>query len=183
MSLPALFCNIINGHEACKLIIDYAFTGIGALCTGASIIGAWKSNKYYKKSKNLTLFANSNVAYLESQKIIDTFTQLLKLTNSKIPPRGTNIPKVVSQYGENIKTSLSVIREKLTANDVNKIEEILQQSNINISRYIDSIIACTVLEDGKFLLDDDFNKAQEAFYEVQKYLKSRTEQLEDTIKT
>lgn len=164
------------------MTIDYVFTGISALCTIASIIGARKSNKYYKKSKNLTLFANSNVAYLESQKIIDTFTQLLKLTNSKIPSRGTNTPRIVSQYGENIKTSLSVIREKLTADDVDKIEAILQKSTINIPRYIDSIIACAVLKDGKFALDDDFNKTQEAFYEVQKNLKSQSEKLEDTIK-
>lgn len=183
MSLPALFCGITNGHEAYKLIIDYVFTGIGALCTVASIIGACKSNKYYKMSKNITLFANSNVAYLESQKIIDTFTQLLKLTNPKIPQRGTNIPRVVSQYGEDIKTSVSVIKEKLTTDDVEKIEAILQKSTINISRYIDSIIACATLKDGKFVLDDDFNKAQEAFYEVQKYLKSRSEKLEDTIKS
>ena len=76
MSLPALFCGITNGHEAYKLIIDYVFTGIGALCTVASIIGACKSNKYYKMSKNITLFANSNVAYLESQKIILLFSEV-----------------------------------------------------------------------------------------------------------
>ena len=107
----------------------------------------------------------------------------LKLTNPKIPQRGTNIPRVVSQYGEDIKTSVSVIKEKLTTDDVEKIEAILQKSTINISRYIDSIIACATLKDGKFVLDDDFNKAQEAFYEVQKYLKSRSERLEDTIKS
>lgn len=51
---------------------DYVLIAISALCTFFSIIGAYKSNAYYKKSKQLSIYANTNVAFIESQKIIST---------------------------------------------------------------------------------------------------------------
>lgn len=163
--------------------IDFVFTGIGAICTVASIIGAWKSNKYYKKSRNLVLFSNCNVAYLEVQKIIDTFTQLLKLSNPKLPQRGTNIDKTLSKYGVDIKNSVNIIRKKLSIDDWEEIESILQGPTIDARKYIDSIITCSVIVDGKFVLNDDFNSVQEAFYKAQKHLKSRSEELAESIKS
>ena len=45
---------------------DYLLTGLSVLCTAFSILGAYKSNKYYRKSKALTNYANTNIAYIES---------------------------------------------------------------------------------------------------------------------
>jgi hypothetical protein len=61
---------------------DYVLITISASCTIFSIIGAYQSNAYYKKSKQLTMYANTNIAYIESQKIIATLTEMLKLGNS-----------------------------------------------------------------------------------------------------
>lgn len=165
------------------MITDYVFTGIGAICTLVSVCSARKASKYYKKSQNLTLFANNNVAYTESQKIVDTFTQLLKLANSKIQHRGSSIPKAVSQYGENIKKSLNIIRDKLPAEDYDEIEKILKSSSCNVEQYIDSIIACSTLEGNTFPIDENFNNAQRTFHSVQRFLKTRSEKLEETIRS
>ena len=74
--------------------MSYALTFISVACTVASVIGAIRSNIYYTKSKNLTIYANTNVAYIESKKIINTLTEILKIAgsiNKSIPKkRGIN---------------------------------------------------------------------------------------------
>jgi hypothetical protein len=37
---------------------DYVITAVSVLCTIFSIIGAYKSVAYYKKSKQLTIYSN-----------------------------------------------------------------------------------------------------------------------------
>lgn len=161
--------------------VDQACTIIGGICTLASIWGAQKSIKYYKKSRNLTLFANNNVAYSESQKIVDLFSQLLKFTKTRTRPRGSNIPKAVSQCGEDIRKSLSIIRDKVSAEDYDEIEKILHSTCYDVEKYIDSIIMCSVLENDVFEVDDKYNNAREAFKNVNRFLKRRAEILEETI--
>ena len=75
---------------------DYLLTGLSVLCTSFSILGAYKSNKYYRKSKALTNYANTNIAYIESQKIVSILTEILKLANNSRRQRGTNYLKEVS---------------------------------------------------------------------------------------
>ena len=76
---------------------DYLLTGLSVLCTSFSILGAYKSNKYYRKSKALTNYANTNIAYIESQKIVSILTEILKLANNSRRQRGTNYLKEVSE--------------------------------------------------------------------------------------
>ena len=63
-------------------MFDVILTIVSAICTVVSLIGAYKSIKYYKKSKQLTVYANTNVSLVEVQKIIATFTEILKLANT-----------------------------------------------------------------------------------------------------
>lgn len=44
---------------------DYLINGIGLVGTFFSLIGAYKANVYYKKSKQLTIYANTNIAFME----------------------------------------------------------------------------------------------------------------------
>ncbi|MBU3101703.1 MULTISPECIES: hypothetical protein [Clostridium] len=60
---------------------DYIISAISAVGTIFSLIGAYKSNVYYQNSKQLTIYANTNSAFIESQKIITTLTEMLKLGN------------------------------------------------------------------------------------------------------
>ena len=43
-------------------MFDIILTIVSAICTVVSLIGAYKSIKYYKKSKQLTVYANTNVS-------------------------------------------------------------------------------------------------------------------------
>lgn len=160
--------------------IDYIITGISVICTGASIWGAWKSISYYKKSKNLTIYANNNAAYIESQKIISLFGDLLKFATSR-KNRGVNVQKEISQNGETIKKSIDNIREKLSVKDFEDIEKILCTDKIDVEKYIDSIITCTILQDNIFPVDENYYAAQKSFHEIHKMLKNKITQAEESL--
>lgn len=68
------------------------------------------------------MYANTNVAFMETQKIIATFPELLKLANST-RKRGTNCVKEVAKHGENIKNSINKIRESLSVDDYKELQE------------------------------------------------------------
>lgn len=84
---------------------------------------------YYKKSKQITIYANTNIVYIETQKIIATLTEILKY-------------------------------------------EI----------YIDSFITGAVLIDEKLVIDDDFNKCQQAFCKIQLLIKRKLENIIDKVR-
>lgn len=115
------FFNTIKVQEVCNMV-NIVLTIISAVCTVSSILGAVRSNIYYRKSRQLTMYANTNVAFVETGKIIDTFPELLKLANNR-GRRGTNSVKEVAKYGENIKKSINKIRESLSVEDYKEIQE------------------------------------------------------------
>lgn len=159
---------------------DYVITAVSVLCTFFSIMGAYKSVVYYKKSKQLTIYSNTNMAYIESQKIISTLTEMLKLANST-RKKGTNYIREVSQNGECIKTSINKIRESLPADDCKEINELLNSQQIKVDVYINSFITGAVLVDEKFVIDDDFNKCQQAFCDMQLLIKRNLENIADKV--
>lgn len=160
---------------------DYVLTAISVGCTAFSIIGAYKSNAYYKKSKQVTIFANTNIAYIESQKIIATLTEMLKLANSA-RKRGTNYVKEVSQNGENIKISINKIRDSLPVEDFKEINDLLNSQQPKLERYIDSFITGAVLVDEKLVIDDDFNTCQQTFCNMQLLIKKKLENISEELK-
>lgn len=160
---------------------DYVLIVVSAVCTVFSGVGAYKSNAYYKKSKQLTIYANTNIAYIESQKIIATLTEMLKL-GSTTKKRGTNYIKEVSQNGENIKASINKIRESLTVEDFIEINELLNSQQSKIETYIDSFITGAVLVDEKFVVDDNFNICQQTFCDMQLLIKKKIESIGEKLK-
>lgn len=160
---------------------DFVFIGISAVCTFFSINGAKKSNTYYKKSKQLTIYANTNIAYTESRKIITTLTELLKLANIKTK-RGTNYIRSISKYGESIKTSINKIRESLPVEDFNEIKLLLNDQEPKVEEYIDSLITGTVLNEEMLLIDDDFNVCQQIFCDIQVLIKKKLELISEKLK-
>lgn len=160
---------------------DYLLTVISIFCTVFSIIGAYKANVYYRKSKQLTIYANTNLAYTETQNIINLLTEMLKLGNSRIK-RGVNYSKGVSKNGEGIKTSLNKIRGSLPVDYCKEIDGILIAEEKKIELYIDSIITGEVLVNESFIIDENFNNCQEAFREIQLFIKKKLEKLSEKLK-
>lgn len=162
-------------------MIDTILTIVSAVCTVISMIGAHKSIKYYKKSKQLTVYANTNVALVEVQKIIDTFTEILKLANTARSQRGTNLAKQLGTYGESIRASINVIRDKLSVEDFRVIENALVSREIKVEDYVDSFISGDILVDGKLTIDYKFQLCQKRFYSIQQIIKERVEKIEENL--
>ena len=177
MKVPVKFYLITKKLGGCIKMkwIDY----INIFCTIISIIGAYKSLAYYKKSKHLSIYANTNVAYMEIQKIISVLTEMLKLSNQT---RGINTKKEVSKKGESIKASINKIREILPANDSKAVDNILHSQEMQVEEYIDSFITGTALIDEKLIIDNNFNKCQQSFRDIQILLKQKLENTADKIK-
>lgn len=150
-------------------------------CTIASGYGAYKSCIYYKKSKDLTIFANTNVALVEIQNIISTLTEMLKMANVT-RKRGTNYIKEVSKNGESIKTSINKMRQVMTVKDFNDIEKLLNSQQFKVEQYIDSFIIGSVLVNEKLVIDDDFNKCQQIFCEIHALIKTKLEDMDERLK-
>lgn len=157
--------------------LDYANIGIALF----SAYGAYKSNVYYKKSKQLITYANTNIAFIESKKILDTLTQMLKLAN-KTQKRGINYSKQVAKNGEIINSSIVVIRENLPVKDFREIDNLLRSKDIDVLTYINSFISGEVLVNESFIINDDFKKCQKIFLEVQLLIKDKIENLTETLK-
>lgn len=162
-------------------MFDVILSIVSAICTVVSLIGAYKSIKYYKKSKQLTLYANTNVSLVEVQKIIATFTEILKLANTTRPQRGINLSKQLEAHGETIRESINLLREKLSVEDFRLIEGQLISKEMKVEMYIDSFISGEILDDGKLVIDDRFNRCQQKFYNIQQILKKRLEEVEEKL--
>ena len=160
---------------------DYVLICVSTVCTVCSGFGAWKSNSYYKKSKQLTLYTNNNIAYTESQKIIATLTQLLELGGSR-KVRGINYSKQVTQHAVNIKLSITKIRESLTVDDYNDIKKHLNSNLFNAEEYIDSIIGNQEKNEETFTIDTAFTLCQNEFNKIQLVIKKKIEDVSEKIK-
>ena len=154
-------------------------------CTIFSAIGAWKSFKYYKKSRQITIYTNTNVALLEIEKIQDVLTDMLKLSNKSNKQRqlrGMSYENIVGENGEKIKKSINIIRKYVTYEDIKEIEKVLNSENMKVEQYIDSFITGSVLVDGKFIVDEQFKKCQEIFKSINLLMKKKLEEREENLK-
>lgn len=82
---------------------------LSIVCTIISVIRAYKSIAYYNKSKLLTMYASTNTAYIESQNIMATLDEVLKMANSQINSgkfRGKNYAGIMSQNGQTLMLQL-----------------------------------------------------------------------------
>lgn len=118
---------------------------------------------------------------IETKNIISVFTELLKLSNSINIQRGINIAKQVATYGENIKTSINIMREKLSVEDFKDVQDFLSSPEMQVEIYVDSLILGTVLSENRFEVDEKFNLCQKKIYDIQQLLKAKIEKVEKNI--
>ena len=159
------------------------WNALSIICTIVSGVGAWRSLAYYKKSRQITIYANTNIAYVESQKIISTLNEMLKLSNERIKPRGIkSYCEKVSANGESIKNSRAKIREIWSVEEYKDIENLLNSQELEVNKYIDSFITGSILVDEKLIIDDNFNICQKKFYDMQLMIKEKLEKISEKLK-
>lgn len=163
---------------------EYILEVLGIIGTVISVIGAYKSVKYYKKSKHITLMMNTKNALLEIQKISMTMVEVLKLSNANIP-RGKSIANILAKNGMEISESIQKIKDNLSAEEMCRVQSILHQRDFDCQTFINTFISGEMIEivDGKerFKHDQDFETCQNRFNEIFRYLKELVEDHEKKL--
>ena len=163
-----------------ECIID----GISVLCTIVSVVAAYKSVRYYKKSKHMMQLVNANACLAEMQKINVCMTDILKLSNPNIS-RGKNISAIISQKGKEIADAIQEVKKNLSANEIADMQNILKRQDLDCMVFINELISgkAIMVKDGKecFRHDRYFDKCQERFDEVFQYLKTCVEDHEKKL--
>ncbi|MHC1714435.1 MAG: hypothetical protein AB9858_02370 [Acidaminococcaceae bacterium] len=158
-----------------------SFDYIDWVLTILSAVGAYKSNAYYKKSKQLTIYASTNSARIETQNIINILAELLEFVG---PPkkRGVSNSREVAKRGSNIKSSINKIRDSLQEQDLRKFNNILNSSSVNVDVYVDSLITGSICPEGNFSNDESYYACDKGFKDIQLFLKHNIENLEEKLK-
>ena len=160
---------------------DYVLTGISVLCTVVSIVGAYRANLYYKKSKNISILVKTKDSLSESKVILESMGEILKLSNTMLA-RGKNISQMVSEQGQIINKALIRIKELEGFADNKKIDAILKTKDFNTQDYINSLISGKVICDGTICIDNEYTNCYQIFENLQLFLKQRMEEQEEKLK-
>ncbi|WP_394897705.1 hypothetical protein [Clostridium butyricum] len=156
---------------------------VGIASTVISIGGAYKSWHYYKRSKDVTIYGNTQIALVESEKIINYLNEMMKLSNGKLMKKGVaTLFKQVCSYGEEIKKSLDEIRKVMPTKDFKDIEKLLDSQEIEIVKYVSTFIQGTIIVDEKLVIDDNFHLCMKRFSEMHILIKEKLEAQGEKLK-
>ena len=91
-------------------MLDVILTIINVLLAIVSGLGAYKSVKYFQKSKSLTIFAQINKALVEIQKMLIKLPEALSASNSSRRRRkGFSLRNTLCDIGQELNANLNEI--------------------------------------------------------------------------
>lgn len=156
--------------------VDWIILILNTACLVGSIIGAFNALNSYKKCKQLTNFANLNIAIYECRLVLDNCHKLLKLCGKAAHnKRGTNPNIEITEYGCSIKNSFATIKEKLPSSSQKTVNKMLSASpnlNLDIEQYVSLLIS------GQTLIGSDDSEDNKT--EITKTINNITE-IEKTV--
>lgn len=163
--------------ENVELAINIALTAISAG-------GAYKSFRYFKKSKHITIYAQSNKALNELGEMIELLPEVLVATSS-VEKKGFNPENAVSKKGTELAKHLNVIMSELPSEYSAEFRALQKTNCFDLEQYIHSLIdkSAVIEENGrKTLKRSDFDTAQERLRAMQEFLKKKIAEEEEKLK-
>lgn len=167
---------------------DWIILAINAGCAIVSILGAYNAAQSYKKCKQLTDFANLKTALDECKTINTNIRRLLTISNEALTAKkqGTNLVKEINSCSNNIKCSISNIKDILPFSLHNEVDKLLKTqvngNELNVENYIDTLISGTALKNEKLVIDSRFEALQLSLNDIQKYIKQKMEGIQNSEK-
>ena len=161
---------------------DVALTIINVILAIISGIGAYNSVKYFRKSKNLTIFAQTNKALVEVQKMLIKLPEALSSSNSsRRGKKGLSLHNALCDIGQELNVNLTEINSNIPAEYSDKIRQLQNKDGFNLRAYINSYISGEVVQNNG-IDSDDFNICQARLLEIQDYLKKAALETEEKLK-
>ncbi len=162
--------------------LDIGLTVINVVLAFFSMVGAGKSIKYYKKSKNLTIFAKTNKALIEVQKMLTKLPEALYAANNiQNKRKGFNLEYKICGIGQKLNESLIEINSNIPTEYTNAIRNLQCKEEFDLQTYINSYISGEAIKENTI----DFNKynlCQKRLDEIQDYLKKIADEVEEKLK-
>lgn len=156
--------------------------GINWIATIISVAGAYKSYAYYKKSKLLTIYVNTNKALIEIEKMLNKLPEALSATNRSIQnKRGFSLPNTICSIGKELSDSYNAIRSCIPSEYLNEFSSLENFGSFNLQEYINGYISGTALKDNE-LESDNYNICQAQLKKMQDFLKHKISETEEKIK-
>ena len=161
---------------------DVALTIINVILAIISGIGAYNSVKYFRKSKNLTIFAQTNKALVEVQKMLIKLPEALSSSNSsRRGKKGLSLHNALCDIGQELNVNLTEINSNIPAEYSGELRQLQNKDGFNLQTYINSYISGDAVKDNG-IYSEDFNSCQAKLLEIQDYLKKVALETEEKLK-
>ena len=146
---------------------DVALTIINVILAIISGIGAYNSVKYFRKSKNLTIFAQTNKALVEVQKMLIKLPEALSSSNSsRRGKKGLSLHNALCDIGQELNVNLTEINSNIPAEYSGELRQLQNKDGFNLQTYINSYISGDAVKDNG-IDSEDFNSCQAKLLEIQ----------------
>ena len=163
-------------------MLDVILTIINVLLAIVSGLGAYKSVKYFQKSKSLTIFAQINKALVEIQKMLIKLPEALSSSSfSRRKRKGFSLYNTLCDIVQELNASLNEINSNIPADYSEQIRQLQNKDDFNLQAYINSYISGDAVKDDG-IDSEDFNFCQARLLEMQEYLKKVALETEEKLK-
>ena len=163
-------------------MLDIPITIINVILAIVSGLGAYKSVKYFRKSKNLTIFVQTNKALVEIQKMLIKLPEALSASNSsRRGKKGLSLHNTLCDIGRELNANLNEINSNIPAEYSDQIRQLQNKAGFNLQAYINSYISGDAVKDNG-IDSEDFNSCQARLLEMQDYLKKAALETEEKLK-
>ncbi len=161
--------------------LDIGLTVINVVLAIISGVGAYRSIKYFRKSRNLAIYAQTNAALTEIQKMLMKLPEALAASNKAQSQRGFSLSNTLCKIGQELDNSLNEIRANIPRDYLDQFERLQSYAGFNLRKYINSFISGEVITDNE--IDSvQYNHCQERLIVMQAYLKEIVGEMEEKLK-
>ena len=162
---------------------DTVLTIINVMLVIISGVGAWKSIKYYKKNKELTVDTQATDVIDEVTQMLSILLKALEIANQKVKKRGrgTNYGAELLTCGKELIVHYQEIEKNIPARYYSNLNETLNKDGFEFLKYLNSYVSGEAMK-VEGLDHNDFAKCQERLYGLQRFLKEERDKIEEKLK-
>lgn len=162
---------------------DIVILIINILIAIASGIGAYNSIRYFKKSRHITIYAQTNKALGEIDEMLKRLPEALSAASTN--KKGFSSEITIREIGTEMANHLNAIMSSIPSSYSGDFRVIQKTESFDLSQYINSLIDGTAIKDDndrKTLGRDSFDACQECLREMQEFLKKKIADEEEKLK-
>lgn len=118
-------------------ILDIVLTIINVILAVISGVSAYNSLKYFRKSHNLTIYAQTNKALIEIQKMLIKLPEALSASNMGMRgKKGFSLQNTLCNIGQELNSSLIETRSSLPSEYTQEFGRLQDDTSFSLQKYI-----------------------------------------------